>query len=83
MNKSTWYFITGAPKQIWALYKSEKKDSYELKYFDSDLIGFIERKDDGSWDCFAMQFIGNEPNTKYAMKKVYNNQCNRPAKAGA
>jgi len=65
--KNIWYFIKGAPMPMWALYKSEILNNHRADSYDTDLLGHIERKTDGSWDCFVKTFIGNEPNKKEAM----------------
>ena len=65
-----WYFIKGAPQTMWALYKDEKKINDPASW-SSDLLGWIERKADGSWDCFGLNWLGNEPNRKYAMEKTH------------
>ena len=68
--KAKWHFIKGSPKKMWALYKSEKQTGHQFDSFDSDLLGFIERADDGSWNCFRPQWVGNQPNKLDAAKWV-------------
>ena len=57
---------------MWALYKNEVPVGHKFDSFASDLLGFIMRAKDGSWDCFAPHWCGSEPNRKYAMRLVYN-----------
>ena len=64
--KTMWYYITGAPNRMWALYKNEKPTGHKLDQFDTDLLGFVERKEDGSWDCYTKIWIGNEPDRRSA-----------------
>ena len=63
-----WYFIKGAPQTMWALYKNEK--TINDPAWSHDLLGWIERTKDGSWNCFALNWVGNEPNKKYAKEKI-------------
>lgn len=83
-NELNWYAIQGAPNRIWALYIGVKPMGYKPKWFDSDLLGFIERIEDGSWNCFALrnELCGNEPNRKYAMELVYNTALHRTGRVG-
>jgi len=65
-----WHYIVGAPTEMWGLYKPEKPKGDEFVLFDSDLLGFIQRTEKGSWDCFAPQPIGNQPNKELAFELV-------------
>ena len=73
MQKS-WHFIVGAPKKLWALYKQPQSEKTEA--WNSDLLGHVERQDDGTWSAFGPHldrpctFLSNEPNKEYAMKEV-------------
>ena len=60
-----WYPIKKAPKKTWALYKDPSE-----QYWGTDLLGFIERNDDGFWDCFTLELIGCRPDKESAMKMV-------------
>ena len=73
-RRCIWYFIVGGSSRIWALYDEEKHAVGSALDWNqpTGLLGFIERKKDGSWDCFAMRYCGNEPNKKHAMEKVVN-----------
>jgi len=59
---------------MYALYSGDE----DTDRFESKLLGYIERRKDGSWDCFGpreksvsqLNPIGREPNRKYAMEKV-------------
>jgi len=76
-----WYFIVGTPSDLWALYSHEKE--YGEKAWDAGLFGFIQRQRNGSWDCFAMQWCGNEPNKFYAMERVYNHSVEQILRSAA
>jgi len=65
-----WHFIQGSPQRMWALYKN--KQQLKTPAFNTDLLGWIERIEDGSWNCFAPNFCGNEPNRDFAADKVLN-----------
>ena len=61
-----WHPIKKAPKKTWALYKEDQSEHY----WGTDLLGFVEKMEDGTWDCFALKLIGYQPNKKSAMKMV-------------
>ena len=58
-----------------ALY--DEKEYSDEKHWGKELLGFVERKGDGSWDCFAMEWIGIKPTRKEAMTVVQRTIKNR------
>lgn len=69
-----WYPLQGSSNRMWALYLGAKPIGYRFEKHASDVLGYIERIEDGSWNCFDSKnrWRSNEPNRKYAMMFIYN-----------
>ena len=69
-----WYSLQGSSNRMWALYLEAKPTGYRFKKHASDVLGHIERMEDGSWGCFDSKnrWCSNEPNRKYAMMFINN-----------
>ena len=71
-----WYYIKGAPNEVWAAYSDEPKDAFSwmneglmpaYSWLNDDgdmLLGFIERQDNKLWGCFAPEHIFDIPGGK-------------------
>ena len=62
----TWYKIIGGPKRVEALYSH----TFISEGWNTNLLGFIERAKDGSWDVFAPCWLTNEPSAGWAKKRL-------------
>ncbi len=61
-----WYKITGGPKRVEALYFQP----FVSGSWNTNLLGFIERDKDGSWNVFILCWLANEPNARWAKKRL-------------
>ena len=63
-----WVTVLSSTKKLVALYSDST--SCNPEDWDTLLLGFIERRGDGSWDVFAPLWVGTEPNASYAKKRL-------------
>jgi len=74
----TWSEIISSPRRMYGLYSHTQPLARET--FNTDLMGYIERRQDGRWICFLSapsrdQYLGIEPTRGYAMARVWDAVC--------